>query len=75
MKKKTKSVKILEKIMKIHKIIFFTHIRMDFITKETCKNNDIEVIIDENDILWLNEKHVEEKLNHRNLTVITRKYH
>ena len=37
---------------------------MDFITKEIYENNDIEEIVDDNGIIWLNEKHVEEKLDH-----------
>ena len=44
------------------------------ITKEAYKNNNIEVIVDGIGTLWLNEKHVEEKLGHKNLTVITNKY-
>ena len=37
-------------------------------------NDDIEVIVDGIGTLWLNEKHVEEKLGHKNLPVITNKY-
>ena len=44
------------------------------IGKETCENNDIEVIVDGFGTLWLNEKHIEEKLGHKNLPVITKKY-
>ena len=44
------------------------------ISKKTYENNDIEVIADGIDTLGLNEKHVEEKLGHKNLTVITNKY-
>ena len=44
------------------------------ITKETLENNDIEVIIDSVNTLWLNEKHIEEQLGHKNLQVITNKY-
>ena len=43
------------------------------ITKETLENNDIEVIIDGVNI-WLNEKHIEEQLGHKNLPAITSKY-
>ena len=43
------------------------------ITKETLENNDIEVIIDGVNI-WLNEKHIEEQLGHKNLPAITNKY-
>ena len=44
------------------------------ITKETLKNNGIEVIVDSVNALWLNEKHIEEQLGHKNLQVITNKY-
>ena len=42
--------------------------------KKHKKSNDIEVIVGNNCILWLNEKHIEEKLNSTSLSVITRKY-
>ena len=45
------------------------------IDKETYENNNIEAIVDDIDMLWLNEKHIEEKLGHKNLLVITNKYH
>ena len=44
------------------------------ITKETLKNNGIEVIVDSVNALWLNEKNIEEKLGHKNLPVVTNKY-
>ena len=44
------------------------------ITKETWENNDITVIVNSVDALWLNEKNIEEKLGHRNLPVISNKY-
>ena len=44
------------------------------ITKETWENNGIEVIVDSVNTLWLNEKHIEEKLGHKNLPVISNKY-
>ena len=43
-------------------------------TKETLENNDIEVIIDVVNTLWLNEKHIEEQSGHKNLPEITSKY-
>ena len=43
------------------------------ITKETWENNGIEVIVDSVNALWLNEKNIEEKLGHKNLSVITNK--
>ena len=36
------------------------------INKETLENNDIEVIIDDVNTLWLNKKHIEEQLGHKN---------
>ena len=44
------------------------------IDKETYENNNIEAIVDGIGMLWLNEKHIEEKLGHKNLLVITNKY-
>ena len=41
------------------------------ITKETLENNDIEVIVDSVNALWLNEKNIEEKLGHKNLPAIS----
>ena len=46
--------------------------KMVDITKETLENNDIEVIIDGVNTLWLNKKHIE--LGHNNLSAITNKY-
>ena len=47
---------------------------MIVVTKETLENNDIEVIVDGVNTLWLNEKHTEEQLGHKNLSAITSKY-
>ena len=44
------------------------------ITKEIFENNGIEVIVDSVNALWLNEKHIEEQLGHKNLQVFTNKY-
>ena len=46
---------------------------MNDITKEILKNNDIEVVIDGVNTLWLNEKHIEEQLGHKSLPIITTK--
>ena len=46
------------------------YVQMVDITKKTDENNDIEVIVDAIGKLWLNEKHVEEKLAN-NFPVIT----
>ena len=48
--------------------------KMFDITKEAFENNDIEVIIDGINKLWLNERHTEKKLSHKNLPAITNKY-
>ena len=47
------------------------------ITKQTYENNDIEVITDNLNRLWLNEKHIEEQLVlkiYHQLQTNTRKY-
>ena len=44
------------------------------ITKETYENNGIEVITDKFGKLWLNERHVQEQLGHKNLPALTNKY-
>ena len=48
--------------------------KMVDISKKTLENNDIEVIVDGIAMLWLNEKHIEEKLGHKSLPVIANKY-
>ena len=48
--------------------------KMVDISKKAYENNDTKVIVDGTGKLWLNEKHVEEKLGHKNLPVITNKY-
>ena len=48
--------------------------KMVNIDKEAYENNDIEAIVDGIGTLWLNEKHTEEKLGHKNLPAITNKY-
>ena len=45
------------------------------ITKETYENNDIEVITDNLNRLWLNQKHIEEQLGLKNISSITNKYY
>ena len=55
-------------------IFFLISKKMNFITKETDENNNIEVIVDDNDTLWLNEKHIEETLGNINLIIITSRY-
>ena len=44
------------------------------ITRETYEANDIEVIADKLGKLWLNERHVEKKLGHKNLPALTNQY-
>ena len=44
------------------------------ITKKTVENNGIRVIVDSVNTLWPNEKNIEEKLDHKNLPVVTSKY-
>ena len=48
--------------------------KMVDIGKEKYENNNIKVIVDGIGTLWLNERHIEEKLGHKNLPGITNKY-
>ena len=47
--------------------------KMVNITKETLENNNIEVILDRVNALWLNERHTGEQLVHKNLPTVTNK--
>ena len=53
--------------------IFCVSIKWLISTKKH-ENNNIEAIVDGIGMLCLNEKHIEEKLGHKNLLVITNKY-
>ena len=44
------------------------------ITRETYKANGIEVIAEKLGKLWLNERHNEKKLGHKNLPALTNQY-
>ena len=44
------------------------------ITRGTYEDNAIEVITDKFGKLWINERHVQEKLELRNLPALTNKY-
>ena len=43
------------------------------ITKEILENNNIEVIVDSVNALWLNERHTGEQLAHKTLQTVTNK--
>ena len=47
--------------------------KMVNITKEMYENNGIEVITDNHNTLWLNERHVQKQLGHKNLSAVTNK--
>ena len=49
-------------------------INMANITKETYENNGIEVITDEFNKLWLNERHIQKQLGLKNLPTLSNKY-
>ena len=44
------------------------------INKDIYENNGIETIVDSMGKLWLNEKHIEEELGHKNLLAVTNKF-
>ena len=57
------------------KSLFFSCVYIKWlINKETYEDNGIESIVDGIGTLWLNEKHIEEKLGHKSLPAITNKY-
>ena len=47
---------------------------MASITRKTYERNGKETIVDDDGILWLNEKYMEEGSDHKNLWKITTKY-
>ena len=53
------------------------HIKIAIISKIAWKNNGVEVIDDiyvNSRYIWQNEKHIETKIGHSNLPVVTNKY-
>ena len=44
------------------------------ITKEMYEGNGIKVTTDNRNTLWLNERHVQQLLGHKNLPAVTNKY-
>ena len=58
----------------IEKIVVFKTYKMIKISAQMYETKGMEVILADNDTLWLNQKHVEEKLGYNNLPVITNKY-
>ena len=68
-------VKNYQTFYEIKKIYFFVCVCIKWlILAKTYENNDIEVIVDGAGMSWLNEKHIEEKLGHKNLPATTSKY-
>ena len=45
------------------------------ISRETYERNGIQTIADNDGILYLNDKHIEEGLDHKNAHEIASKYH
>ena len=45
------------------------------ISRKAYEGNGVETIVDNDGILWLNEKHIEEGLDHNNLREIITKNH
>ena len=52
----------------------FVCIKWLILAKKKHESNDIEVIVDGTGMLWLHEKHMEEKLGQKNLPVIPNKH-
>ena len=60
----------------IRKLYFFCACMYKWLIlpKKHLKKNVIAVIVDDCNTLWLNEKHIEEQLGHKNLPAITSKH-
>ena len=43
--------------------------------RKSYERNGIETIADNHGMLWLNEKHIKESLDHNDLQEIAKKYH
>ena len=56
-----------EEIKKLELLIHYTN--MGDTSREIYERNGVETIIDSDAILWLNEKHIKEELDHKNVTV------
>ena len=64
-----------KKIKKSWNFCGIHYVNMVDISRKTYERNGIETMVDNDGILWLNEKHIEEGLGHKNLREITTKYH
>ena len=60
-----------EEIKKSWNVCRINYINMVDINRETYGRNGVETIVDNDGILWLNEKHIEEGLDHKDLREIT----
>ena len=63
-----------EEIKKFWNFCGIHYINMFFISTKRYERNDIETKIDNDWILWLNEKYIEKGLDHKNLQEIRIKY-
>ena len=64
-----------EEIKKYWNFCGIYHINMVDISRKMCERYGIETMVDNDGTLWLNEKHIEEGLDHKNVQEITIKYH
>ena len=60
-----------EEIKKSWNVCRINYINMVDINREMYGRNGVETIVDNDGILWLNEKHIEEGLDHKDLRGIT----
>ena len=63
-----------EEIQKSWNFCGIHYMNMFDISRKTYEINGIETIADNDEILWLNEKHIEAGLDHKKLGKITIKY-
>ena len=51
------------------------YINLVDINRKTYERKGVETTVDNDGILWVNEKHIKEGLDHKNILEITIKYH
>ena len=66
--------KIIEEI-KILNLLWNTLYKYDWQKQKTYERNSVKTMVDNDEILWLNKKHIEEGLDHINLWKVTIKCH
>ena len=62
---------VKKKKSKIQKLLWNILYKNGYISRERYERDRVEIIVDSDGILWLNEKHIEEKLDQKQLWMTT----